>query len=113
MKLKADGETYNSVLFQFGAQLKTNFKFTINDAFSFETQAVVFTDYLNEPYFRFNWDNSVNWQLSKYLKFSLKTWLISDPNVTITDDNTGEIRKRGVQFKDFLAFNFTYTLSSK
>ena len=113
MKLKDDGETYNSVLFQFGAQLKTNFKFTINDAFSFETQAVVFTDYLNEPYFRFNWDNSVNWQLSKYLKFSLKTWLISDPNVTITDDNTGEIRKRGVQFKDFLAFNFTYTLSSK
>ncbi len=113
MKLKADGETYNSVLFQFGAQLKTNFKFTINDAFSFETQTVVFTDYLNEPYFRFNWDNSVNWQLSKYLKFSLKTWLISDPNVTVTDDNTGEIRKRGVQFKDFLAFNFTYTLSSK
>ena len=113
MKLKDDGETYNSVLFQFGAQLKTNFKFTINDAFSFETQAVVFTDYLNEPYFRFNWDNSVNWQLSKYLKFSLKTWLISDPNVTITDDNTGEIRKRGVQLKDFLAFNFTYTLSSK
>ncbi len=113
MKLKADGVTYNSVLFQFGAQLKTNFKFTINDAFSFETQAVVFTDYLNEPYFRFNWDNAVNWQLSKYLKFSLKTWLISDPNVTITDDVTGEVKKRGVQFKDFLAFNFTYTLSSK
>lgn len=113
MKLKSDGVTYNSVLFQFGAQLKTNFKFTINDAFSFETQAVVFTDYLNEPYFRFNWDNAVNWQLSKYLKFSLKTWLISDPNVTITDDVTGEVKKRGVQFKDFLAFNFTYTLSSK
>ncbi len=112
MKKKADGESYNSVLFQFGAQLKTNFKFTINDAFSFETQAVVFTDYLNEPYFRFNWDNSINWQLSKYLKFSLKTWLISDPNVTITDEN-GVSRKRGVQFKDFLAFNFTYTLSSK
>ncbi len=112
MKMRADGESYNSVLFQFGAQLKTNFKFTINDAFSFETQAVVFTDYLNEPYFRFNWDNSINWQLSKYLKFSLKTWLISDPNVTITDEN-GVSRKRGVQFKDFLAFNFTYTLSSK
>ncbi len=112
MKMRADGESYNSVLFQFGAQLKTNFKFTINDAFSFETQAVVFTDYLNEPYFRFNWDNSINWQLSKYLKFSLKTWLISDPNVTFTDEN-GVIRERGVQFKDFLAFNFTYTLSSK
>ena len=117
MKLKNEnienpvGKDYNQVLFQFGAQLKANFKIVINENFTYETQGVLFTDYLNEPYFRVNWDNSINWQLSKYLKFAFKTWLISDPNVTITE---GEVtKKRGVQFKDFLSFNFTYTFAKK
>lgn len=107
-----DGHNFNSVLFQFGAQVKVNFKASINDNFTYETQAVVFTDYLHEPYFRVNWDNSVNWQISKYVAFSLKTWLISDPNVTITLED-GSSKKRGVQFKDFISFNFTYTFASK
>ena len=117
MKLKNEnienpvGKDYNQVLFQFGAQLKANFKIVINENFTYETQGVLFTDYLNEPYFRINWDNSINWQLSKYLKFAFKTWLISDPNVTITE---GEVtKKRGVQFKDFLSFSFTYTFAKK
>lgn len=108
----ADGLNYKSVLFQFGAQIKANFKAVINDNFTYETQAVVFTDYLHEPYFRVNWDNSVNWQISKYVAFSLKTWLISDPNVTITLED-GSNKKRGIQFKDFISFNFTYTFASK
>jgi hypothetical protein len=116
MKTKADGVTYNSALFQFGAQLKANLKVSINDNFSYETQGVIFTDYLNEPYFRVNWDNAINWQVSKYIKFAFKTWLIYDPNVTITDtleDGTTSTRQRGVQFKDFLSFSFTYTIASK
>ncbi len=111
MKLKDNGTSYHPVLFQFGAQVKTNFKVAINDALAFETQAVLFTDYLNEPYLRINWDNAINWKISKYLNLAFKTWLISDPNVTITENDV--TKKRGVQFKDFLSFNFTYTLSSK
>lgn len=111
MKANANG-TYDSALFQFGAQVKANLKVVINENFTYETQGVVFTDYLHEPYFRVNWDNSINWQLSRFVAFSFKTWLISDPNVTITLDD-GSTKKRGVQFKDFISFNFTYTFAKK
>ncbi len=117
MKLKDDtietpeGKDYKMALFQFGAQLKANFKISINENFSYETQGVIFTDYLNEPYFRINWDNAINWQLSKYMTLAFKTWLISDPNVTITEGDV--TKKRGVQFKDFLSFNFTYTFAKR
>ena len=109
--------TYASTLFQFGAQVKANFKLVINKNLKYETQAVVFTDYIKaidskEPYFRINWDNSIDWQLSRYVNCSFKTWLISDHNVTITKED-GSVVKRGVQFKEFLSFNFTYTFATK
>lgn len=119
MKLRADGldETiganYRSALFQFGAQLKADFKMTINEVFMYETQLVLFSDYLHEPQnLRVNWDNQISWQLAKHFAAGFKTWLIYDPNVWITDDESGETR-RLVQFKDFLSFNFTYTFDFK
>lgn len=101
-----DGGGYRSALFQFGAQVKANFKVVVNDNFTYETQAVVFTDYLAEPYFRVNWDNAINWKVGKFITLAFKTWMIYDPLVTID----GEKR---VQFKEFLSFNFSYTISSK
>ncbi len=112
----ADGvtpATYKAALFQFGAQVKANLKFKINDNFTFESQATVFTDYLAEPYFRFNWDNAIDWQLSKLIKLSFKTWMINDPNVLVTDETTGTTSPRGWQFKEFMSFAFTYTIASK
>lgn len=106
------GSSYKSALFQFGAQIKANLKLVINENFTYETQAVVFTDYLNEPYVRVNWDNAIVWQLSRFVQFSFKTWLISDPNVTITTAS-GEAKKGAIQFKDYLSFNFTYTFEKK
>ena len=109
--------TYASTLFQSGAQVKANFKLVFNKNLKYETQAVVFTDYIKaidskEAYFRINWDNSIDWQLSRFVKCAFKTWLISDPNVTVTKED-GTIAKRGVQFKEFLSFNFTYTFATK
>ena len=112
----ADGvtpATYKAALFQFGAQVKANFKFVINDVFTFESQATVFTDYLSEPYFRINWDNAIDWQLSKLIKLSAKTWMINDPNVLIIDETTGASSPRGWQFKEFLSFALTYTITNK
>lgn len=106
----AVGRNYNSVLFQFGAQLKTNFKLTFNDNFGYETQLVLFTDYLNEPYVRINWDNAITWKFTKYVNFAFKTWLISDPNVTRTLDD-GTTAPLGVQFKSYVSFNFTYSFA--
>lgn len=116
MKLRKEGldptvgSNYKNALFQFGAQVKANLKFVINENLAYETQCVFFTDYLNEPYLRINWDNAVSWQLSKWVKFAFKTWLISDPNVTITQED-GSVKPRGVQFKDYISFNFTYTFA--
>ena len=110
MKLSDDGVTYRPVLFQFGAQLKVDAKFTINDNFSYTTQLVLFTDYLDKPIVktRVNWDNKIFWKLAKYFALTLSTNMIYDPNVTIA-----ELGKAGVQWKEFLEFGFTYTIASK
>ncbi|MCQ2181713.1 MAG: DUF3078 domain-containing protein [Bacteroidales bacterium] len=102
-------DQYKSVLFQFGAQLKANANFSINDKFFFETQVVAFTDYFNKPfkYIRVNWDNKITWQAAKFFKIGLSTWLIYDPIVVIDDVMSK------VQFKEFLSLSFTYTLASK
>lgn len=100
---------YRPALFQFGAQIKANAKVSVNDKFFYETQLVLFTDYLNKPfvYNRVNWDNKITWEAAKFFKISLSTWLIYDPIVII--DN----RMSKVQFKEFLSLSFTYTIASK
>lgn len=106
-----DGSTteYRPVLFQFGAKIKANAKFSINDKFIYETQIVAFTDYLNKPfvYNRINWDNKITWQATKFFKIGLSTWLIYDPIVVIDDQMSK------VQFKEFLSLSFSYTIASK
>lgn len=101
--------TYSAALFQFGASIKANAKFSINDKFNYETQLVVFTDYLNHPFteYRVNWDNKIAWQITSFFKIGLSTWLLYDPIVEI--DGV----KSKVQFKDFLAFNFTFAFGKK
>lgn len=108
VKDEATGE-YHPALFQFGAQLKANGKASLNDKFVFETQLVVFTDYLNKPFVfnRVNWDNKLTWAATKFLNIGLSTWLIYDPIVVID----GTMSK--VQFKEFLSLSLTYTISSK
>lgn len=107
------GANYRSALFQFGAQLKANARWTINDVFGIETQLVLFTDYLNHPFTwtRVNWDNKISWQLGKYFKVCANTWLIYDPIVLIKDDAHPDGTQM-IQFKEFLSFNFTYTFKS-
>lgn len=108
MPLMEDG-TYKSALFQFGAQLKANVKVTLNDNLGFESQLVLFTDYLNKPFVqtRVNWDNKISWRMAKFFKIGFDTWLIYDPLVTIED------RTSMVQFKEFLSINFSYTIHNK
>ena len=102
-------DAYYNALFQFGASIKANAKFSINDKFNYETQFVIFTDYLNNPFVenRINWDNKITWQLTSFFKVGFSTWLLYDPIVEI--DGV----KSKVQFKDFLAFNFTFALGQK
>lgn len=114
MKLRQDGldpavgSNYRNALFQFGAELKMNFKTSINDNFSYETQLVLFTDYLNKPFKqnRVNWDNIITFHAARFIDVSIKTWLIYDPIVLI--DN-----RQMIQFKEYFSIDFTYTFTNK
>lgn len=102
------GTDYNSALFQFGAQVKVNLKASLNDNLQYETQLVLFTDYLNQPFKenRVNWDNKISLTMGKFFKIALNTWLIYDPIVEIDGEQK-------VQFKDFFSINFTYLIDNK
>ena len=114
MKLKEEGldpnvgANYKSALFQSGAQIKMNLKTSINEKFFYETQLVLFTDYLNKPfrYNRINWDNKITWQFTKFFKIGLSTWLIYDPIVLIDG-------RQQVQFKESFSINFTWLITNK
>ena len=108
------GTSYHNALFQLGAQLKANLKASLNDVLTYETQLVLFTDYLNHPFAwtRVNWDNKIGFLVGKYIKLALDTWLIYDPIVMIPDKDGLNPRAR-VQFKEMFSFNFTYTFGKK
>ena len=102
-----DPEKFHSVLFMFGAQIKANFKMTINDVFAYDTQLVLFSNYLDHPErLRVNWDNKISWQAAKFIKLAFNTWLIYDPRVII--DGTDR-----VQFKEAFTVNLTYTFKPR
>ena len=103
------GGFYRSALFQFGASIKVNAKASLNNKISYDTQLLLFTDYLDQPFThtRVNWDNNLAWNAAKYFKVGLNTWLIYDPLVAI-DGVTSKI-----QFKEYFMISFTYTIASK
>ena len=112
-----DGSQFRSARFEFGAQLKVDAKVNINDNFSYSTQVVLFSNYLDKPQnLRVNWDNRIDWKLAKYFSFTITTNLIYDDKVMIISDKDKEQYPNGrqrVQFKESLAFGFTYTIASK
>ena len=110
MKLIEEGGTaYKPARFQFGAQLKIDAKAVFNKVLTYDTQLVLFTDYLDHPfeYTRVNWDNKLTWQVTKYFKTALNTWLIYDPLVSID----GVVSK--IQFKEFFSIALTYSITNK
>ncbi len=107
------GPYFRSAKFQFGAQVKADMKFSINENIKYETQVVLFTDYLDHPFewTRVNWDNKISFKLAKYFSVAFNTWLIYDPIVMIADED-GALAQR-IQFKEFLSFNFAYTFQPR
>jgi hypothetical protein len=112
-----DGSQFKSARFELGAQLKVDAKVNVNDNFSYSTQVVLFSNYLDNPQnLRVNWDNRIYWKLAKYFSFSITTNLIYDDKVMIVSPDDSDRYPNGrqrVQFKESLAFGFTYTIASK
>ena len=108
-----DGSQFRSAKFEFGAQLKADAKVNVNDKFSYSTQLVLFANYLDIKHCpRINWDNRIDWKLAKYFSLTLITNLIYDDTIMITTESDPTPKAR-VQFKESLAFGFTYTIASK
>ena len=108
------GKLYNPAKFEFGAQLKMDAKVNVNDNFAYSTQVVLFANYLDINHCpRINWDNRFDWKLAKYFSLTLATNLIYDDTILITTEKYPEGKKGLVQFKQSLAFGFTYTIASK
>ena len=65
---------------------------------------------------RINWDNRIDWKLAKYFSFTITTNLIYDDTIMIVNEKDVEKYPNGkarVQFKESMAFGFTYTIASK
>ena len=112
------GSAYKSAKFELGAQIKTDAKVNINDNFSYNTQLVLFFNYLDDkpqvP--RVNWDNRINWKIAKYFTLTFTTNLIYDDDVMIKNDKDIEQYPNGkarVQFKESLGIGFVYTIARK
>ena len=108
-------DQYKSWRLEFGTQIKADMAWVINDVFSYSTQLTLFYNYLTpkvEP--RLTWDNKIIWKLAKYFAVTVSTNLIYDPKVLVRDINgDGKVDTKGIQFKEFLEFGFTYTLTNK
>ena len=106
-------DQFRSARFELGAQVKADASWVINDAFSYTTQVTAFYNYLTpkvEP--RITWDNKVFWKLAKFFALTVSTNLIYDPLVIVRDtDRDGVADAKGIQFREFLEFGFTYTFS--
>ena len=115
--LPTDGSQFSSVRFGFGAQLKMDAKVNVNDNFAYSTQVVLFANYLDMNHCpRINWDNRIDWKLAKYFSFTITTNLIYDDTIMILNDKDIEEFPKGksrVQFKESLAFGFTWTIANK
>ena len=103
---------WKPVRYEFGAQIKADANFVVNENLSYTTQLALFYNYLTpkvEP--RINWDNKVFWKMAKYFALTVSTNLIYDPLVKLEkkDGTTG----KGIQFREFMEFGFTYTIAGK
>jgi len=107
------GSNYNNALFQLGAQVKANLKASLNDVITYETELILFTDYLNHPFAwnRVNWDNKLAFRVGRFFKIAFNTWLIYDPIVLISGKDG--ISRQRVQFREFFSINFTHTIGKK
>ena len=104
--------TYKSLRLEFGAQMKADANFVVNENLTYTTQLALFYNYLTpkvEP--RINWDNKVFWKMAKFFALTVSTNMIYDPLVVL-EKGDGQ-KGKGIQFREFLEFGFTYTIAGK
>lgn len=108
-------DEYRNHRMEFGAQLKLDMGWVINENFSYTTQATLFYNYLTpkvEP--RITWDNKISWKVARFFAVNLSTYMIYDPLVLVkASQKGGAVDSKGVQFKEFFELGFTYAIGGK
>lgn len=91
-----------------GAQLTATLNKDVMKNCKVSSTLRLFSDYLNNPQnIQINWDMQITYKLNKFLQTGLRTNLIYDDNILITDKD-GHAAPR-VQFKEVFSVNFAYT----
>lgn len=99
--------------FAFGAQVTSNMRFVINNKINITSNLVLFSNYLKNPQnWRVTWDNTMIWKMNKYFAVTFITNLAYDDNVRIVEADFPN-GHRAVQFKEYLLFGFTYSITNK
>lgn len=107
----SDGTAYKSSRFEFGAQMKMDVKLNVNNNFKYNSQILLFSNYLKNPQnIRVNWDNRFDWKLTKFFSLSFTTGLIYDDTIMIFSEKDGLTHQR-VQFKQSTEIGFTWTFN--
>ena len=97
-----------AIRYALGASLVANFEKTFFKALNVSSKLSLFSDYLDHPLnLVVNWDVSLLYKINKYLNTSLRTNLIYDEDILITDSK-GVVAPR-IQFKEIFSINFAYT----
>lgn len=93
---------------ELGAQLKATLNKDMFKNLKVSSTLTLFSDYLNKPQnIQVNWDLQLTYKFNKYFQTGLRTNLIYDDNILITNKD-GHAAPR-VQFKEVFSVNFAYT----
>ena len=115
LNLQASGNLYSSARFELGAQIKTDVNVIVNNNFNYNSQLVLFSNYLKNPEnVRVSWDNRFSWTMNKFFKVSLYMQTIYDDTILIKNEKDIDKYPDGtqrLQFKETLTLGFTYTLA--
>lgn len=96
---------------EFGAQLKVNFNKEIFKNVKVTSVLNLFSNYLDRPQnVQVQWDFTANMTINKFMSANIRTNLIYDDKISITDKN-GNTGPR-LQFKEVFGIGFSYTLKS-
>lgn len=110
LRTKYGNKADEAVRREFGAQLKSEFKLERGD-WKIQTALTLFSDFLNEPQnIQVYWDVNASYVINKFLTATVRTNLIYDDNILISD-RYGRMYPR-IQFKEIFSLSFTYTFGN-
>lgn len=108
LRTKYGNKEDETARWELGAQIKATLNKDLFTNLKVASTLTMFSDYLNNPQnIQINWDMQLTYKLNKFLQTGLRTNLIYDDNILITDKE-GNAAPR-VQFKEVFSVTFTYT----